>query len=354
VASHRLKRAVRGAVSIAAVVTVVSFSPTPALAQQPEQPPPPANASEALTQYRELSDQAEKAAEDLKAAEDDLRARQGDLDKATADLAAAQDAEKAAMAQEEQFRSTVDRLANASFQGARFNNLSALLTGGSQQDFLDRASVLSVLAEDNREALQKYTDAVDGAAKARTDAKDAQNRSQEAKDKAEVLVTQINDSKVELHRRAADAKTAYERLSGNDRKELEGPVDNGVFVAPAGVAGEAMKIALAQRGKPYVWAAEGPNAFDCSGLIYYAYNQAGFPLSQRSSRGMYGLGKSVARGDLAPGDLLFWGSPISHVAMYVGGDQVVHASTSGVPVKVVPVGSAGGSKPYVGAKRLAG
>jgi cell wall-associated NlpC family hydrolase len=355
VASHRMKRAVRGAVSIAAVITVVSFSPTPALAQPTDPPPAPSNASEALKQFREISDQAEKAAEELKAAEDDLRTKQGDLDKAGADLIAAQDAEKAAMAQEEQFRGTVDRLANASFQGARFNNLSALLTGGSQQDFLDRASLVSVLAEDNREALQKYTDAVDAAAKARIDAADAQRRSQEAKDKAEALVTQINDSKVELDKRAADAKKAYDRLNGNDRKELEGPVDTGVYLAPPGVAGDAMRVALAQVGKMYQWAAEGPNVFDCSGLIYYSYRQAGFPMTQRSSAGMFTMGKSVARDQLAPGDLLFWGSPsVSHVAMYVGDGKVVHASTTGQPVKVVPIDNAGGSKPYRGAKRIAG
>src|SRR5437879_9170403 len=112
-----MKRAVRGALSITAIITVVSFSPIPALAQPPAQPAPPTNASDALKQYQDLSAQAEKANEDLLAATNDLTNKQNDLDKASADLSKAQDSEKQALAQEEQFRGKVDALANASFQG---------------------------------------------------------------------------------------------------------------------------------------------------------------------------------------------------------------------------------------------
>jgi cell wall-associated NlpC family hydrolase len=354
VASHRMKRAVRGALSLSAVVTaVVSLNPIPALAQPPA-PPAPSTASEALKLYQDLSTQAEKANEDFLAATNDLNNRQAELNKATADFNAAQILEQQAHAQEEQFRGKVDALASASFQGARFNNLSALLTGGSQEDFLERAAALSVLASDNKEALDKFTGAVDQAAKAKADAADAQKRSGDAKTAAEQLVNQVTQSKNDLEARKAEAKKAYDKLSGKDIEELKGPVDHGVYLAPPGAAHDAVQKALDQVGKPYVYGAAGPGSFDCSGLVMFAYRAAGVALPH-SSRAQYGFGKSVASGQWMPGDLLFFGgsaSSIHHVAMYIGDGKIVHASTSGVPVKVVPVSGAG--RDYFGAKRIVG
>lgn len=353
-ASHRMKRAVRGALSLTAVVTaVVSLNPIPALAQPPA-PPAPNTASEALKQYQDLRLQAEKANEDLLAANGELKNRQADLDKATADLAASKISEQEAHALEEQFRGQVDALASASFQGARFNNLSALLTGGSQEDFLERAAALSVLASDNKEALDTFTGAVDKATKARTDAADAQRRSQDAKAAAEQLATQITQSKNDLDARASEAKKAYDRLSGKDKADLEGPVDHGVYLAPPGVAHDVIQRALDQVGDPYVFGAAGPNKFDCSGLVMFAFQAANVALPH-SSRMQYGYGKSVASGQWMPGDLLFYGSSaarIHHVALFIGDGKIVHASTSGTPVKVVPV--TGGGSDYFGAKRLLG
>jgi peptidoglycan DL-endopeptidase CwlO len=95
---------------------------------------------------------------------------------------------------------------------------------------------------------------------------------------------------------------------------------------------------LAQVGDPYVWGAAGPGSFDCSGLTQYAYAAAGISLPHSS--GMQSqMGTSVSLSSAAPGDLLFFYSPVSHVAMYVGNGQMVHASTYGQPVKVVPVSS---------------
>jgi cell wall-associated NlpC family hydrolase len=355
VASHRQKRAVRGALSIAAVILAVSFSPVPALAQPPAQPPPPSNASEALKQYQDLSAQASKVNEDLLAAKNDLATRQAEFDKATADLATAQQNEVIAKADEEKFRGSVDALASASFQGARFTNLSALLTGGSQQDFLDRASALNVLATENKVILDKYTGAVDLAAKSRQQALDAQNRSQEAKAKAEALTDEANRAKVDLDARVAEAEKAYNRLSGKDKEDLKGPTDPGIYLAPPGAAQAVVQLALDQVGDTYVYGASGPNQFDCSGLTMYAYRAAGVSLPH-SSRAQYGFGKPVASGEWIAGDLLFYGGSagsIHHVGMYIGNGKMVHASTSGVPVKVVDAPRGGGGD-YLGARRILG
>ncbi len=100
----------------------------------------------------------------------------------------------------------------------------------------------------------------------------------------------------------------------------------------------AVSTALAQVGDPYVWGAAGPSSFDCSGLTQYAYAAAGVSLPHSSSM-QSGMGASVSTSAMAPGDLLFYYSPVSHVAMYIGNGQMVHASTYGQPVKVVPVSS---------------
>ena len=102
-------------------------------------------------------------------------------------------------------------------------------------------------------------------------------------------------------------------------------------------------VALAQVGKDYVWAAEGPNSFDCSGLVTYCYRQVGVSLTHYS-QGQYnivaGLGHIVYDPSyLSPGDLVFWGyggsgSAIYHVGIYIGGGQYVHASSPGVGVVV--------------------
>ena len=95
----------------------------------------------------------------------------------------------------------------------------------------------------------------------------------------------------------------------------------------------AMATAMAQLGKPYRWGATGPSAFDCSGLVSYAFDKAGKDLP-RTSRAQAQVGTKVSKSNLKPGDLVFYYSPISHVGIYIGDGQIVHASTSGQPVKI--------------------
>ena len=98
-------------------------------------------------------------------------------------------------------------------------------------------------------------------------------------------------------------------------------------------------IAKKQIGDPWVWGRRGPNAFDCSGLTSWAWAQAGVSIP-RTSGGQAGL-PSVPLSELQPGDLVTYYSPVSHVAMYIGNGQVVHASTETRPVYVTTVSGAG-------------
>jgi cell wall-associated NlpC family hydrolase len=111
-----------------------------------------------------------------------------------------------------------------------------------------------------------------------------------------------------------------------------------------------VNTALAQVGDPYVWGAAGPDAFDCSGLVQYAYAAAGIALPHSSAM-QSTMGTPVSRSQLQPGDLLFFYSPVSHVGMYIGNGQMVHASTSGSPVKVASVDY---MPSYNSARRIAG
>ena len=109
--------------------------------------------------------------------------------------------------------------------------------------------------------------------------------------------------------------------------------------APAsGRAQAAVQAALAQLGDPYVYGAAGPDAFDCSGLTMYAWAAAGVSIPHASSM-QPGAGTPVSISALMPGDLVFYYSPISHVAMYIGNGQVVHAPHTGSSVQIVPLNS---------------
>ncbi|NNH72186.1 C40 family peptidase [Nocardia uniformis] len=128
---------------------------------------------------------------------------------------------------------------------------------------------------------------------------------------------------------------------------VEAPGAPAPFVAPQKTAGDlAVDAALSKVGTPYVYGAAGPNAFDCSGLVQWSYAQAGVSLP-RTSYQQINAGTPVSADALRPGDVVsFYGG--GHSGIYVGNGEVVHASTSGQPVKVAPISS----MPFAGATRI--
>jgi peptidoglycan DL-endopeptidase CwlO len=117
--------------------------------------------------------------------------------------------------------------------------------------------------------------------------------------------------------------------------------------APAAARTSALQKALGKIGARYRYGAAGPSAFDCSGLVMWAYRGAGKSLPH-SSRAMSRIGTPVSKGALQPGDLVFFYGGPSHVAIYAGNGKVVHASTAGQPVKLANLSS----MPFNSARRI--
>jgi len=117
------------------------------------------------------------------------------------------------------------------------------------------------------------------------------------------------------------------------------------FATPSGAVGDMLRVALAQQGKPYVWGATGPDAFDCSGLIVYAWRMAGYRSTVRTSEQMFAVSDPVPMGTEQPGDLIFGhfepAGP-GHVMIVVRPGTAVEAPSTGDVVKVIPYSDRGG------------
>ena len=334
--SHRLKRTVRGAMAATAVASVVTLVPTPATAD----PAAPEDSSTAVRQLAELNRQSEVLTEQWHFARDQLDARRGDLDRAKADAAAAAAAGEQARTVQAEYRGQVDRLTNASFQGARLNRISALLVSDSPQEFLDQMSALDMLATDNKEALDRLTGAVTQAAQAERAAADATSRADQAAHDAARLEGDLTRARDDMDRQIDEVEKRLAELNEDEHASLvsgDGEINLPINILGSGSAAEAVRAALGAQGSPYSWGAEGPESFDCSGLVKWAYEQAGVSGLPHSSRQQAQMGSSVSRSELQPGDLIALYSPVSHIGLYVGGGRYVHAPQRGDVVKVVSV-----------------
>ncbi len=134
--------------------------------------------------------------------------------------------------------------------------------------------------------------------------------------------------RAEAARAAAAARAAVSRSTSTGSRTFPPPTR-----APRS---EVVSIAKRYLGAPYRWGASGPNAFDCSGFTSFVYRQVGVSLPH-SSRAQINVGQRVSRADLQPGDLVFFGSPIHHVGIYVGGGSYIHAPRTGDVVKISPL-----------------
>ena len=329
------RRTPRGALAATAVAVLVTLIATPASAD----PPLPDDAPAAQRQLAELNGQAEVLTEEWHHTQDQLDARRGELERAHADLADAEASGARARAEQEQFRGQVDRLASASFQGARLTQLSALLVSDSPEEFLDRMSALDLLAADNNEAMRRLAGAVGQTRQAEQAAASASSRASRAERDAAQLESEFARAREDMDAQIALVEQRLAELGVEERESFtSGGVTDFVLdpLPDSGATGSALEAALSRQGSPYSWGAEGPGSFDCSGLMLWAYRHAGVDLP-RSSREQARVGSPVSRAQLQPGDLIAMYSPVSHIGMYVGDGQYVNAPQGGDVVKVEEV-----------------
>ncbi|GGO83448.1 C40 family peptidase [Wenjunlia tyrosinilytica] len=146
---------------------------------------------------------------------------------------------------------------------------------------------------------------------------------------------------------AADGMTAPRRARTDRGEQSRDAVFRAMDLpAPSSRAAAAVAFARAALGKPYVWGATGPNAFDCSGLTQSAWRAAGVSLP-RTTYTQINTGHRIPRSGLRPGDLVFFYSGISHVGLYIGDGRMIHAPHPGAPVRVAPIDQ----MPFAGAAR---
>jgi len=160
-------------------------------------------------------------------------------------------------------------------------------------------------------------------------------------DEAEALLAKLTAAE-----RERLAKLNDDEENADQQRSL---ADAGKYGSVSGRGGAAIKYALAQIGDRYIFGADGLTTWDCSGLTMRAFGAAGVSLPH-SSRAQYKYGKAISRKELQPGDLVFFGKPISHVAIYLGGNRMLHAPRKGSRVKIAEFDL--GRKPYIGARRL--
>lgn len=350
VPSQSVKRVVSGVLTAGVVIAAVSVpvttataAPTPAL-QQPSD-----DTSDTLAKYQDLAGKAEKQNQKYLGAKEDLEDTQDALDEANDTVDDAQDDLEQAKDKKERYRDKVDEIADASFSsGAELSKMSVLLSGDSTKDFIERSAALDEISGQKMKTLDNLADSVDEAESAKKRAKKGRSDASDAKDKAVSQLKDIKKRKSKLDDKLADVKDAADDLTSTDKSEQQDTGDSAPDVdAPGDAAQKAVDAALDQRGTPYEWGGSSPGGFDCSGLIQWSYKQAGVDLP-RTADSQAETGQSVSRGDLEPGDIVYFYSPVSHDGIYIGDGKMVHAPDSGSVVRVQDVMDNG----YQGATRV--
>jgi cell wall-associated NlpC family hydrolase len=284
-----------------------------------------AEAKQLEFQINSLSEQYDGLRIELTRAEADARIARNAATRGAAALAVGQQA--------------VARLAAETYMNSGLDPTFQALTTGNPQQFLSQAATVTELAQSRGEKVNTLSNEVTQALRA-TQTADQQVAEVNALEAQMNVKQKAINAKIDLVNSAAmkQAMAVFEQTGQYPAISI--PTAHTVGV-------QALQAAIGKEGAPYVWGAAGPGAFDCSGLVVWAYAQEGIALPHYTGS-LWNSGVHVARNDLEPGDLVFFFSDISHVGIYIGNGLMIDAPDFGVPVRVDPVWGA-----YVGAVRIA-
>ncbi|MET8681603.1 C40 family peptidase [Streptomyces sp. NPDC004647] len=258
-------------------------------------------------------------------------------------------------------RNALGSIAAAQYRSGGLDPAFQLVLSASPEQYLDRVRVIERAGSRQAVVIAGMRRGLRGIEEVRSRAGDklAELRKQQADLRGHKRTVQ---RKLETAERLLDRLTSAQRASllqqdGHSTSGQAGPAGAaradrgaryGAVHAPNARAARAVSFAYGALGKPYVWGATGPNGFDCSGLTQAAWRAAGVSLP-RTTYTQINIGRRVPRSQLAPGDLVFFYSGISHVGLYIGEGQMIHAPRPGAPVRVAPLDQ----MPFAGATRPA-
>lgn len=278
-----------------------------------------------------LFEQAEQASERYNDARIALKQARTRLSALRADL-------KRQQARVEEVRAEVARSIVEQYQGQALSTATRVMLAEDPSSFIDQIATLDGFQAQQGELMAAFA----------VQAEQLELREAAARrELARIARTekQLKAEKATIEEKASEAEALLGRLEARaaqpSRSDQRVP-----DVAVSGSAGAAVDYALAQVGDDYVYGAAGPDAFDCSGLTMMAWRQAGVNLPH-SSQAQMSSGTPVAQSELAPGDLVFYYQPVSHVGIYIGNGQIVHSANPSTDVRIDPVFS----MPYSGAVR---
>jgi len=237
------------------------------------------------------------------------------------------------------YQSSIAKIAAAGYMTGGIDPTIELLQSHNPQAMLNRASILTELQKQNSDQLNLVASARAAAQRASLLAVQQEHRASKLSAAMSDKVAKIQAKENVLNSAVfAKAVSIYDQI---------GTYPN-IAVRGDSVGVQALRFALTRVGDPYVWAAAGPNAFDCSGLVVWAYAQIGISLPHFTGY-LWNSGMHVSKSQLEPGDLVFFFASISHVGIYVGNGLMVDAPTFGQVVHVEQVFWGA----YVGAVRIA-
>ncbi|MFD8144331.1 NlpC/P60 family protein [Streptomyces sp. NPDC059708] len=318
----------------AAATAAVAMTGAPALAA-PALPHEPATSSRA--QVDRLFEEAEQATERFNKAGEKADALRGEISRAQDAVARAQDRVNT-------MRGVLGTFAGAQYRSGGLDPTVELMLSEDPGGYLDKAAVLDRLS--GRQAKQL--------AELREEQRRIGQQRQDASRKLaelETLRTEVATQKRAVTSKLAEARRLLNDMPSGERADFERASRSGgrsdglpdlpdLPVGGGHASGRGMAAVMAARaalGKPYVWGSTGPSGFDCSGLMVWSYRQAGVSLP-RTSQAQRHAGRQVPLSQAQPGDLVTYRSDASHVGMYVGNGQVIHAPYPGARVRYDPVG----------------
>jgi cell wall-associated NlpC family hydrolase len=332
---------VLGAVLVAPIAAhALPHSAEPAVAANP------LTKAQVIAKLHSLGKSSEQLSEQLNQAKIDIAKAQQQVvaDTRAADLA------------QQQLHTAQQQLAislASQYKSASFSRTVALLSSNSTENYLQTVQTMNLLTEHQSQVASMATNAINAANAATAQAKAAvatANRKQaELVKRQSALKAEVSKYQALLATLTAAERAKYFNPTPPPSQTVVNQVFNGSTGSTgSGNAATAIQTARDQLGKPYEYGASGPNSFDCSGLTMYAWGHAGVSLPHSAAE-QQGMGTPISQADLQPGDLVFFGSPAYHVALYIGDGMIIHAPTTGDVVKIVSLSS---MPDYSGARRV--